>query len=223
MKNGTAYAARLGRAFTKQRAGFPNPVVPEPDDPLRRLAIGVLGVERGDDEASRALDSALKEMVDWNEMRVSNGPELNQATGNRIPNGVKRCQQLIRALQAVYDRENTLSLDRLHGIARREARHYLEELDGLDEYAVASIILWSLGGHAIPVNDKLLKSLRDADLVHPEATRAEIQAFLERHVGASQAKEFCLIMQSYKPVATKRKTKAKTKTVSKKKTVSEKN
>ncbi len=219
MKNGTVYAARLGKAFAKHQSSFPSPAVPEPDDPMRRLAIGVLGVERGDEDASRAIDCALTELVDWNEMRVSSGSELNQATGNRIPNGVQHCQKLIRALQAVYDQENKLSLDRLHGMARREARHYLEELDGLDEYAVASIILWSLGGHAIPVNDRLLKALRDADLVHPEASRAEIQAFLERHIGASDAKKFCLIMQWFKPAP--KKTKAtKKKTVSKKKTLS---
>ena len=132
MKNGTAYAARLTKAFAKQRIACSQTQIPELDDPMRRLAIGVLGVECGDDEASRAVDGALQKLVDWNEMRVSSGAELNQATGNRIPNGVKRCQQLIRALQSVYDCENTLSLERVKGMARREARHYLEALEGLE-------------------------------------------------------------------------------------------
>ena len=33
--------------------------------------------------------------------------------------------------------------------------------------------------------------------MHPEATRAEVQAFLERHVGADEAREFCIIMRTF--------------------------
>ena len=45
----------------------------------------------------------------------------------------------------------------------------------------------------------LLQALRDADLVHPTAERGEVQAFLERHISASEAKEFCLVMRSFAP------------------------
>lgn len=207
MKNGTVYAGKLKKAYAKLRQTVGSPVVPDPDQPLRRLAVATLGVGSSDQEAERALDRALTTLVDWNEMRVSSAAELNRATGNCIPQGVERCQNLIDALQSVFDRENELSLNRLRTVGRREARHYLAGLQGVDEYAAASVILWSLGGHAIPVNDRLLHSLREADLVNPDADRAEVQAFLERHVGATEAKRFCLIMQTFatsKPSSTKR-------------------
>ncbi len=92
-----------------------------------------------------------------------------------------------------------MSLERLRSVGRREARQYLEQLEGVDEYAAASVLLWSLGAHAIPVGDRLLSALRAAELVHPTATRAEVQAVLERHVSAAEAQEFCLIMRSFKP------------------------
>ncbi len=217
MKNGTMYATRVARAYAKFRSTVEKPDIPEPDDPIRRLAIAVLGVECGDEQAARAVDRAFDVMVDWNEIRVSSAFELNQATGNAIPSGVKRCQQLIRALQAIYDRENRLSLDRLKGMARREARHFLEQLDGVDDHAVAAIVLWSLGGHAIPVNDTLLAALQKAELVHPNATRAEVQAFLERHISATDAKEFGLIMSSFKGSAVTRKKRTTRKAASGKK------
>jgi hypothetical protein len=72
-------------------------------------------------------------------------------------------------------------------------------------------MLWCFGGHAIPVNDKLLSSLREAELVHPNATRAEVQAFLERNVNATQAKEFCVVMRSF--TASKRGSASSSKTV----------
>lgn len=197
MKNGTLYAGRLKKAYAKLRHASPRPPSPEPDDPLFRLAVAILGVDMNEEEAARAVRRAQAATVDWNEIRVCSASELNRATGNVVPQGVQRCQQLIRALQAVFDQENRLSLDRLKTIARREARNYLEQLDGVDEYAVASVIRWSLEGHAVPVNDRLLDALRSAELIHPAATRAEVQAFLERHVSAGEAKEFCMIMRSF--------------------------
>lgn len=219
MKNGTMYAGRLKKAYAKIRKAIPKPEVPELDEPLRRLAIAILGVETIEQEAVSAIDRAFTTMVDWNELRVSSAQELNKATGNTIPHGVEHCQKLLDALQAVYDRENLLSLDRLHNMGRREARHYLEQLNGLDEYGVASVVLWSLGGHAIPVNDRLLEGLRHAELVNPSADRAEVQAFLERHVSANEAKTFCIIMQSLSPKKTSSKAGAKAKSPAKKKKV----
>lgn len=205
MKNGTLYGGRLRKGYAQLRAAVGKVEVPEPDDPLRRLAIGILGVGWNEADTERALDRAITSMVDWNELRVSNAIELNQATGNVIPQGIKRCQELIQALKAVYDRENRMSLERLHGLGRREARQYLEKLNGVSEYAVASVLLWSLGGHAIPVNDRLLANLREAELIHPNATRAEVQAFLERHISGNDAKEFCIVMRSFKGKASPKK------------------
>lgn len=217
MKNGTLYAGRVKKAYARLRHGHLKPEIPESDDPLRRLAIGILGVGCSDAEAQRAINRALTTLVDWNEIRVSDGFELNKATGNMIPQGVHRCQQLIAALQSVFHHENRLSLDRLRSMGRREARHYLEQLDGVGEYSVASVLLWSLAGHAIPVNDRLLAALRDADLVNPSASRGEVQGFLERHISAAEAKRFCIIMHSLLPKAGFRAKRSKAKPTSRKK------
>jgi len=199
MKEGTAYATRLKKAYAEHRQSAPKPDLPAADDPLRRLAIAILAVSSSDAEAEHALDRALSSMAGWNEIRVSSAEEVYAAIGNRLADGLQHCRRLIDALNDVYDRENRLSLDRLKGIGRREARQYLEGLSGVDEYAVASVLLWSLGGHGIPVNDALWKALRDAHLVHPGASRGEVQAFLERHVSAADARDFCVVMQSFAP------------------------
>lgn len=197
MKDGTRYARRLKKAYAKLRQSVAEPKIPEVDDPMRRLAIAILGMECGDAEAARAIDRIFTTMVDWNEVRVSSAAQVYRAMGDRIPQGMDRARQMLEALQAIYEREHRVSLDRLHGIGRREARDYLEALEGVDEYTAASVMLWSFGGHAIPVSDKLLNSLREAELVHPTATRAEVQAFLERNINSAQAKEFTVIMRSF--------------------------
>lgn len=217
MKNGTRYAGRVKKAYARFRQTVDSPEVPEPENPLRQLAIATLSVGSSDSVGRRAVDRAMDAMVDWNDMRVSSATELNEATGNVLPRGLANCQRLITVLQSVYDRENRMSLDRLRTMARRDAKHFLEALGGIDEYGVASVLLWSLGGHAIPVGDRLLHELRTADLVHPDATKAEVQAFLERHVSAADAKTFCLVMQSFKSEKTSPAKRTSKKVVTKKK------
>ncbi len=197
MKNGTMYAGRLKKAFAKVRQHEPDgAAVSELDDPLRRMAVGILGVDCGDEAAEAAVDRILSVMADWNEVRVSHPTQIQRLVGEAIPQGLTRCQQVASALQSVFDRENRLSLERLRGLGRRDARLYLEKLNGIGEHAVASVLLWSLGGHAVPVPTVMLDALRSAELVNPTATIDEVQAFLERNVPATEAKEFCVAMRS---------------------------
>lgn len=204
MKDGTAYASKLKKAYSQLRRAAPKPPLREPDDPLRRLAIGIFSLGTTDDRGEAAVEKLLSIMVDWNEIRVSSPPELGAVLGNAVPDTVGRCDALVRALRWIYDSENCLSLDRLKSLGRREARQYLEKIEGADEFAAAGVLLWSLNGHAIPVSDPVLAYLKDSDLVHPEASRADVQAFLERHISAQDARDFCMVLQA--AVKTKRRT-----------------
>ena len=145
MKDGTRYASAFKKAYSKWRQSLDTIEVPEADDPLRRLAIATLGVEGGDDAAARSVDRIFETLVDWNDVRVSRADELERLAGDGTPGGRERCGRLIAALQSVYEKENKLSLDRLKSIGRREVKQYLESLRGVDEYAVASVLLWSFG------------------------------------------------------------------------------
>lgn len=192
MKDGTRYADRLKKAYAKAIHGVSDADIPDSADPIRSLAAGILGTDGGPDRAERQLNKALSSVVDWNEIRVSNAQEVGELMGDTSPDSLRRCQNLIDALQAIYDRENKVSLDRVKSLGRRESRQFLESLKGVDEYAVACVVLWSFGGHAIPVWNNILGSLREAELVHPSATRSEIQAFLERNIPAADARAFVL-------------------------------
>ncbi len=217
MKDGTRYASEVRKVFTKLRQQVSELEIRQPEDPIRRLAVATFNLECNEESARRAVNRLLGSMESWNEVRVSTPSELQRVIGNTIPNALARCQHLITSLQSVFDWENRLSLDRLKNVGRREARQYLEQLEGVDEYVAASVMLWGLGGHAIPVNDKLLEALRRAELVHPSANRAEVQAFLERNISATQAQEFCLVMRSFDgreaSVAKRGKTAARSKNV----------
>jgi len=214
MKNGTALAAKLKKSWNRFRNQVETPEIPELADPLRCLATGILGVKTTENKSEKAVDRILSSMADWNEVRVSSAAQVAEVIGGLIPKSLDVCQRLIDALQSIYDHETRISLDRLRTIGRREARQFLDGLAGADEYAVAYVVLWGLGGHAVPVSDRLFAALGDANLVHPSATRAEVQAFLERHISADDAREFSLKMRSF---STEKRTDGKGKTQAKKK------
>lgn len=205
MKEGTAYAKRVKQAFSAQRKKSKQADPPEFADLVECLAIGVLSRGMGIDRARRAMGRALEVMAGWNEVRVSTPVEVIRDAGSGLSGREEDVERMIRALDSVYDREHILSLDRLQSIGRREAKQFLEALAGVDDHAQAFVLLWGLGAHAIPVDDALLAALHRADLVHPEATRGEIQSFLERNIPAAKGKEFALVMSEFTPPASKKK------------------
>jgi len=202
MKNGTAHAVELKKAWSRHRSAVGELIIPEVPNDLTCLATGILGSSLSEHQAERAVTALLANMADFNEVRVSTPLEVQEAIGEAAPVPLERCQKLIAALQSIYDAENKLSLEKLHSLGRREARQRLEKISGVDDFAAAWVMLWYLGGHAVPVNDRLLDALRRAKLIHAEATRAEVQAFLERHISANDVKYFSMAMRTFEPSKT---------------------
>ncbi len=198
MKNGTLYAKRIKKFTTQltQRFGPPH-VSEELTDPVRQLVISLFSCDSPELSARKAADALEKAMVDINEVRVSTNAEIARIIDPYVTNGRQCAERLRKTLNAIFRREHDITLKHLLKTGRREAKHYLEELDGLEAGPVASVLLWSLGGHGIPIYRPVLELLRSADLVDPTATLQEVQAFLERNINAADARSFCLLMAQY--------------------------
>ena len=197
MRNGTFYARRVKRLFSELRKRHEPPKVPEPSDPVDQLVLALLSYDTPFAKAARAAQALLETMVDYNDVRVSTKGEIAAVIHPYVFNSPQRADAIRRALNAVFRKEHRINLQSLHKLGRREARQYLEELDGVDSHAMASVLLWSLGGHAVPVDRRLYEALREEGFVEPSATIEEVQAFLDRNTGASDAKEFCLLMRQF--------------------------
>jgi endonuclease III len=176
MKNGTLYAKKLKQALSRIRGSAPQTPL-EYADAIEQLIVAVLSQEAGLSSAHRAMRQLREDMVDYNELRVSTPAEVVASIDKHISDAEKPAEALIRVLNAIYRNEFAVTLDRLAGKGVRETKAYLDELDGMTPYVSASVLLWSLGGHAIPVNDRALDQLRREELVDPAADTAEVQAF----------------------------------------------
>jgi len=194
MKHGMEYAERVKRLHRTLVKRHGKPAASEPTEPIEQMLIGILAVATTSAKATAVYRKLAQQMVDLNELRVTPAIELARLIGPGVPLAADKARRIVAFLNAVRRRQDALDLDFLRQRGRREAREYLESLDGVPRSAAARVVLFSLGGHAIPVDPLTLYVLRKEELVDPSATAGEVQSFLERHVSAATTVEFVVLL-----------------------------
>lgn len=197
MKHGSEYAKQIKRLHRKMLRQSGKPEVPAPTDPIEQLILGILASCTSDQKAAAVYRRLREQTVDLNELRVTPAMELAELIGPAMPLAREKAQRIVDSLNAIRRRQDKLDLSFLQQRGRREAREYLESLEGVDKSAAASVVLFSLGGHAIPVDDLIVYVLRQEAAVDPGANLAEVQGFLERTISAADAPGFSILLGRY--------------------------
>jgi endonuclease III len=189
MKNAARYADTLrGLLRSFQKEGKVPP--PEKQEPLQALVRGALSYDVPDARAEEAMKIIGREFVNLNELRVATILEIQDILGMRFPDIKARVDLITMGLNAVFEREHTLSLDRLRSLSRKDARQYLHDLPGMHPFVEAYVMLLALDGAAIPLDNESLIWLREQGLFDDKTTPADAQRFLESQVAADQCYEF---------------------------------
>lgn len=144
--------------------------------------------------AMRRIEGAV---VDFNELRICMPDEIVRMLGERYPRAEERAVRLRCALNDVYRREHRVGLEHLAALPKREAREYLETLDGAPRYAASRVGLLALDIHAAPVDGRIAHHLVEAGLLTTGASTDEAAAFLERKVRADDLREVYTLLQAY--------------------------
>ena len=197
MKQGTKYAKLMKQAFSRLQKDHGKPEQGELTDLLDQILLGIMSRGTTQAEAAKALGRIGETVVDRNELRVSAPRELLEAIGKQFPMGLEKARAINAALNGIFNREHNLDLGELRNKPKREAREYLQTLPGIDPYTVASTMLLSVGGHAVPVDDTMLAFFRQESLVDAAADVAEVQAFLEHNIAAADAYAFYTLMRDH--------------------------
>lgn len=197
MKRGSEYAKRVKQLSHQMTRKFGKPELPEPPDPIHQLIIGILSENTADAKAAALFHRIREQMVDLNELRVTPPMELAEMIGTAVPQAREKADRIIRVLNEIRSRQDTLDLSFLKQRGRREAREFLESLEGVGPYAAASVVVHSLGGHAIPVDFLTIYVLRKENVVEGSANQAEVQGFLERNVAAADGRAFAILLNCH--------------------------
>ena len=121
--------------------------------------------------------------------------ELVELLGGDFPNALEKARDINRILNEIFNRQHELDLAFLRNKTRRDAKDYLQKIPGVDACTLARVMLVSVGGHALPVDENMLAYLRRHELVDSGAEAAEVQAFLERNIAADDAYAFYMLMR----------------------------
>ena len=191
MKNATKHAESL-KSLQKRLAKEHKPSPPVKQESLKALVRGAMSYDVSDSRADEALKHIDKEFVDLNELRVATDLEIAEFLGVRYPDIERRVEIMTRTLNAIFEKEHTLNLDRLATISKRDARQFLRELapDVAHPFVEAYVMLYAFEGHAIPVDNEILALLAEEDVVDDKATLLDAQKFLEHHVKAEECHDF---------------------------------
>ena len=195
MKSATKHAEEL-RSLIKRLVKEYKPGERPRQEPLKALVRGAMSYDVPDTRAEDAMKAIDKEFVDLNELRVATDLEIQELLGTRYPQIEKRVAMITQSLNAIFEKEHTLNLERLSTISKRDSRQFLRDLPEIHPFVEAYVMLFAFDGHTVPVDDQMLEYLREEEIVEPETTVEEAQRFLEHHVKVEECFEVYTVLRA---------------------------
>ncbi|GEM_PF-1405682 len=154
---------------------------------VHELVYSMLLWEASIDQAQRGMERLRDSFVDCNELRVCLPHEVAEVLGGRYPRLDDRCERLVGALRWVFSRNQSLTLEPIRELNKRDARNELLSVEAIPRFVASRILLIGLEAHAFPMDDKLAKSMHKADLVEHARDPDRISSELERDIRAGDA------------------------------------
>jgi len=194
VKNATKHADEL-KSLTKRLLKEYKPEPRQPQEPLKALVRAAMSFDMPDAKADEAMRHIEREFVDLNELRVATDLEIQELLGTRYPAIERRVAMITQSLNNIFEREHTLSLDRLKTISKRDARQFVRELPNIHPFVEAYVMLFAFDGHSFPVDDEITAYLREQGVVEDESNLEETQRFVEHHLKAEECHDVFLAMR----------------------------
>lgn len=180
-----------------------DPAEPEERPVLEQLIYGVLREGATRAQADKAFKKLTDAFFDWNEIRVSQPPEVQEKLGD-LPDAAAKAQRLISVLQEVFETTYSFKLDEIDKKGLKNAAKQLSRMKDASDFAVAWVVQRSLGGHAIPLDAPTIRVLKrlgiflEADDDNLESLRATLEHLIPKARGpmfsdvvSQLAKELC--------------------------------
>ena len=186
MKNATKHADALKSLSRKLTKGSKSEDRPPKQDPLWALVRGAMSYDVPDSRVDDAIKVIQREFVDLNELRVATELEVQDLLGQRYPQIEDRVKLITAALNAIFEKEHTLSLDRLKEVSRRDTRQFLRDLPEMKPFVEAYVMLMAFDGHACPIDGQMLDYLSEEEILEENTSPEDAQKFVEHHLKAEE-------------------------------------
>lgn len=159
-------------------------------DAKRAMVRGILSAETTEARVDEAMAVIDKEFVDLNELRVATELEMQSMLGVKFADIERKAVRIVTVLNAIFEKEGTLSFERLKTLGKKEARAFLRELPDMTAYVEAYVMLYGLESPAVPVDKELLGLLVEHDVLEEETSAEDAQKALEGSMKADEMHAF---------------------------------
>lgn len=157
------------------------------DAVCQELVWAYLVWEAGEKRARAMAGKLCESFVDLNELRVCLPSELAAFFGASYPLAAERADRIRASLNDIYKREHAVTLASLSSVSKRDARTYLESIEGIPPYVASRTLLIGLGGHAFPLDGRLMAVLAREGALPDGGDLHAAGAWLERQVRSGDA------------------------------------
>jgi len=195
MKNSKEYGKKVAKLYRSLKRTHAKVKKREFADPARAIVYAIVSENMRKSAAKSVFKKVEAHFVDLNDLRVCRAEEIYDVINIASEDSEKTASKLTEFLGVIFIKYDTVNLKELKEIGKRQARKGLEELGILSRFSICYCFLTSLGGHAIPLTNKMIEYLKDGELVHPDASDDEIEGFLERQISAANAYEFYTLLR----------------------------
>jgi endonuclease III len=204
MKNATKHAEEL-KSYARKLLRDHKPAPVDHQEPLKALVRGAMSYDVSDARAEEAMRAIDHEFVDLNEFRVATELEIQGLLGTRYPAIEKRVTMITTALNNIFEREHTLSLNRLTELSKRDARQFLRDLPDIHPFVEAYVMLMSFDGSAMPIDDTTVDLLIEQGVLEADTKLVDAQKFIENNLKAEEVYPFYSAIRVAAAEASKRK------------------
>lgn len=169
-------------------------------DVVKRMLYAVCREGTSRDEADAAFKKLEESFFDLNEVRVSAAREVARAL-RELPNNMNRAERIISILQEVFETTYSFDLESLHKKGLKQAQKQLERYRGSSSFMVAHVLRHSMDGHAMPIDNDVLRCLKRLELVEADADLESAQTTMEnlipKNKGIAVAEALTMVAQDY--------------------------
>lgn len=194
MKIASEFVKTFRTVYNRLRREFPKPKDREfetlPTDATEMLVLGILATNETFSRAKHAVRSLREKMVDYNELRVTPAVELADLLDGSIADPRKASTEIVKTLNAVFNRFDTFDLSELKGKSKGELGKVFEDIPGCPDHARCAMLLFCFEVPAMPLDDRMLEYLQSVKAMPAEADLPTARAFIERQLKTSELPTF---------------------------------
>ncbi|MBL7106427.1 MAG: hypothetical protein ISS77_02305 [Phycisphaerae bacterium] len=195
MKNSKEYSLKIKNLYKSLKKKSPKIQPVKFDDPLEAIIFGLIAENTTQKNAEDAYKRLNTDFVDINDLRVSSLTEIMEMLGSQDQLAKDSAQRIKTVLKDIFERHNELTLEGLKKIGKKPAKKTVDKTQGVSQFASNYCFLTALGGHSIPLTEKMVKFLKENELVHPDADNSDMSGFLERQISAKDNYEFYILLR----------------------------